>query len=78
MEQLNVAQFGRVIGATIIVVGTILAIWNTADFNLVGADENIRFFLSQALNWLAFGALVYIGAEILDQVTGRQRDDGPE
>ena len=69
MQQINIAQFGRAVGMTIIIVGTILAIWNTADFDLVGADENIRFFLSQALNWLAFGAIVYLAAEILDRTS---------
>jgi uncharacterized membrane protein len=77
MQTISVVLLGRIIGAAIIIVGVVLAFWNTAEFDLVGADNNIRSFLSQVLNWVAFGALVYLGAEILDQLVLRNLDDEP-
>ncbi len=79
MVRINVVLLGRLIGAATIVVGIILSIWSSADMNygLGGAEWYIRTFVSQVLGLLASGSLIYLAAEILDQVT-LQRMGQPE
>ncbi len=79
MVRINVVLLGRLIGAATIVVGIILSIWSSADMNYGygGAEQYIRIFVSQALRLLASGSLIYLAAEILDQVT-LQRTVQPE
>ncbi len=77
MVRINVVLIGRLIGAAIIVVGISLSIWNTADYHVGGAEQYLRIFASLVLGWLASGSLVYLAAEILDQVT-LQRMEQPE
>ena len=38
----------------------------------VSGTDKFRFFAQQALSWLAFGAIVYLAAEILDSVSAKR------
>ncbi len=49
-------------------VGVALAIWNVADFDYLSTSDKVRLFLNTVLNWVAFGSLVYLAAEILNQI----------
>ncbi len=79
MGRIPVVWLGRGIGAGIIVVGTILVMWNAIDVDreYISNVDLFRFSLQQELNWLAFGSVVYLVAEILNQVVLRSVDDDP-
>ena len=70
MYRTSVVLLGRLIGATTIIVGISLSIWSSADYNygFGGAEQYLRTFVSQSLGLLASGSLIYLAAEILDQV----------
>ncbi len=75
MRRISTVLLGRLIGAAIIVAGTILVIWNAVDASEhVSNLDLIRFSLQAELGWLASGGLVYIAAEILDQIFLRRME----
>ena len=74
MIKLTVGEMGRGIGAAIIMVGLFVAIWTVAEIDHVTTTVRIRFVLQQMINWVAYGSLVYLGAEILDQLVLRNQD----
>ena len=71
MNQADVIQLGRIIGLVIIGLGILLALWNAVDLDGASGSDTFRYFLSQALNYLAWGSFVYLAAEIADRVGRR-------
>lgn len=78
----QIVAAGRLVGLAIIAVGVGLAFWNVTDIDYASTSDQVRFFLNQVLNFVAFGSLVYLGAEILDQLLLRNMNlkqlDEPE
>jgi hypothetical protein len=72
MNQADIIQLGRIIGLIVIGLGIILALWNAVDADGLSGSETFRFFLSDALTWLAWGSFVYLAAEIADRVGVRR------
>ncbi len=77
MGRISVVHLGRLIGAAIIIIGIGLAIWNVADMDYGSTSQKFRLFLYTVIDWVAFGSLVYLGAEILDQLVIRNLDLEP-
>jgi hypothetical protein len=72
MQKYNIAQIGRIVGLTIIVIGVVLSAWNAIDLGeFSDGDDKFRYFLTSVLSFVASGGLVYIAAEILDRVTAK-------
>ncbi len=79
MRRISTVLLGRLIGAAIIVVGTILVTWNAIDAREYLSNIDVfRFFLQAELRWLASGGLVYVAAEILDQIFLRRMEQPEE
>ena len=75
MRRISTVLLGRIIGAAIIVAGTTLVIWNGIDASeYVSNVDIIRFSVQAELGWLASGGLIYVAAEILDQVFLRRTE----
>ena len=75
MQQLNIPQIGRIVGLAIIIIGFLLSIWLANDLgDFVSDEEKFRFFAQEALTWLAFGAITYLAAEILDNVSSKREE----
>jgi len=74
VQQYSIVQIGRAAGLAIIGIGIIMAIWGAADLgSFAGGDDKFRYFVTQTLNWLTFGGLVYLAAEILDRVQAKSQ-----
>ena len=82
MLRIPVVWLGRALGTAIILTGIGLSIWSVVDFDYVSTSQKFRIVLSTMVQWVAFGSLVYLGAEILDQLVMRNLDlellDEPE
>jgi hypothetical protein len=68
----NIIWLGRLIGAGIIVIGVLFALWDVADLDGYGGDDKFRFFIEDTLRWFGLGAGVILLAEIADRV-GKSR-----
>ena len=70
MQRANIVQLGRTMGVVIIVVGIILAAWFALDMGeFASGTDQFRAFAQQSLSWLAFGAITYLAAELLDSMS---------
>ena len=77
MGRIRIVHLGRLIGVAVIMTGIGLAIWNVVDFDYISTSQKIRLFFSFAIDYFAFGCLIYLGAEILDQLVIRNLDLEP-
>ncbi len=77
MGRISVVHLGRIVGAAIIVGGIALAFWNVSGIDYADFSRKIQIFFGQIISWVAFGSLVYLGAEILDQLVIRNLDLEP-
>ena len=77
MGRIRIVQLGRLIGVAVIMTGIGLAVWNVVDFDYVSTSQKIRIVLGTMIDYVAFGCLFYLGAEILDQLVIRNLDLEP-
>lgn len=65
----NIIWIGRLVGAAIIVIGILFALWDITDLpSGAGGDDKFRYLVEQSLQWLGLGGGVILLAEIADRL----------
>ena len=72
MQQQDIVQIGRLVGAAIIVIGVVLAIWNATDLAGAQKDDAFRYFVQQSLTWFAWGGILIMASEVADRLGTRR------
>ena len=69
----NIIWIGRIVGAAIIVIGIVFAFWDVTDLpGGYGGDDKFRLFVETSLQWIAWGGVLILLAEVADRL-GKNR-----